>query len=232
MLVFFCFLSKSSYTFSKVPFKSKSYQKELSIPATQKAVYSLGTSLFDFSLRQSSATHERTLALDIKRPILFKSTLSQHQTSKFANNLFDKNNSSNLNSLFSFINNGHRQRHYWGNLVSINTFKLRTSSSQFKESVSLSLDNMNVEHSEDAIQLIDFLIDFYNANRIPPNIGSPSLKSFQLKMSVTSFNYFLLSRKQYLLVLQLEKFNLIKTKKVIEISMQVKLHYHRSREAP
>lgn len=80
----------------------------------------------------------------------------------------------------------------------------------------MSLDNLNVEHSEDAIQLIDFLIDLYNANRIPSKISSPSLKSFQLKMSVTSFNYFLLFRRQYLLVLQLEKFNLIKTKKVIE----------------
>lgn len=179
---------------------------------THKAVYSLGMNLLNVNYQKSRNNDQ--FVLDIKRPILFKSTLTQN-LSKFVNNLFEKNNDSNLNGLFSFINNGHKQRHYWGNLVSLDSFRLKFQASQFKTNISLIFDTINIEHSLDALHLIDFLVELYNKHMPLENTQTyfsqkSSLKPMQIKINVKSFNYFLLFRQQYLLVLQLENFNLVK----------------------
>ena len=177
-------------------------------------VFSLGASSLSCNLKKSNT--DKSLLLEIQRPILFKSTLS-HTTDRFSNNLFEKNNNSNLNNLFNFINNGHKNRHYWGNLISMSIFKIKIKTCQIKTSTRVVLDNLSIENSNDALSLIDFVVDSLkklpirnNSNNTVVNI----IKSSQLKINVKSFNYYLLFRRELLLAFQLENLNLIKTSKV------------------
>ncbi len=203
--------------------------------ADLRAVYSLGTSHLHIKIAHTG--NERLVNVDIKRPVLFKSTLSSfsYTNSKLlANNLFERSNVS-LNNLLAFINNEHQKgRHYWGNLFSLNNFKLKLKTCQWRTSARVLVDSCNLEHSVDAISLIDFLIRLYN-DKFPFGFESPVssqpgfTKSIQLKVSVKSFNFFLLFRQQYLLVLQLDNLSFLKTLKVI-ITRQAPLLFFQVKE--
>ena len=194
-------------------------------PPATKTVYSLGAN--ELYLNLESARSSQIVFLEILHPILFKSAVNcEHK--KFSNNLFANQMShSNFNYLFEFIKSGgrHRQRHYWGSLLGVNNLTFKLKNCDVKKSVSLLIDSFNFEYSIDVLNLINYLVDLHNQKFASLKIESNNLMdndrlaqfmaNSQKKLNVKAFNFYILFRRHYLLVFQLENFNITKTIQVI-----------------
>ena len=194
-------------------------------PPVAKTVYSLGAN--ELYLNLESSRSSQIVFLEILYPILFKSAVNC-ENKKFSNNLFANQMShSNFNYLFEFIKSGgrHRQRHYWGSLLGVNNLTFKFKNCDVKKSVSLLIDSFNFEYSIDVLNFVNYLVDLHNQKFASLKIESNNLMdndrlaqfmaNSQLKLNVKAFNFYILFRRHYLLVFQLENFNLTKTIQVI-----------------
>jgi len=158
-------------------------------------IYSFGASRL--SLSKNNVKHE--LIIDVRQPIIFKSTLStNNKENKFLNNLFEM---ISINSSYSINKN----KHYWGTLINIDNFQFRKTNNSLAV---FTIGSLAIEYSTDNINLVNYIIDFYKQINNLNILTEKTTKAInRIKLSIKSIDFYLLYNYKYLIDFHLKNLN-------------------------
>ena len=136
------------------------------------------------------------LAFNLKHLIFFKST---KLTNNYQNNLLEMNSYSSILKRFNEINLNSNDKHFWGNLVSLNEFEFDYDSNKYF----IYFDSLRIEFSPDFLKVANFLLDnsdnfvnFQIHNKI--SINEKKIVKFKIR----KLNLFLVYEFKFLLDFQ------------------------------
>ena len=193
-------LIKSLIDNSKANHVNKSITKSFNLKALNSYFHLNDDSTMIYSVGANNLVINKKdeLKIDIKQPIIFKSTLASIKSKIFLNNLFEMMSINN-----NCLNN--KNNHYWGNLMSLDRLQFKMTSDSL---VIFTIGSLSIEYSIDNFNLLNHFIDYYKQiDRLNILVRNSSSKMSQVKFKLRSIDFFLLFKNKYLLNFRLNDLN-------------------------